>query len=584
MKLALSIHALSIAALAPFARSQQVLGTAYGQINQRFGTAMVTVGDVNGDGVVDLAVGVPGAAGGNGAVHIVSGQDLGTGVTPTLFYVLGPLPTGTGSAFGTTLTTVGNLVGNSTPDLLVGAPNHVTGGSNTGALYLIDGSNFTIASIITGYPNSRLGNAVAAVGDQNGDGKPDVIATTSATNNSNLRMAFVPGTALITGGSLSVLAPGGLLWGANQAGEVLATGFDHDGDGRLDFAVGAPTNSILHIYRADGSWTFLGLYTSGDVSEHACASISAGEDYDGDGKVDFLIGAPNWNPGTGTEQGRVIVVSGASILTPAYPPVVITRFTTPDSIPAFVNIHFGAAVRASPDLTGDGVGEILVGCPDYRPLAPFGPRKGAVSIFSGATLTQIGGYVGNNFDYIGDVIVPAFHDFNGDGFPDFVAAGSLSDNPTTDCGVVKCLSLYPAAPSAYCTAKTNSQGCVPAIGWSGSASVSSAAPFTVSCANLLNQVSGLYFYSHGPGATPFQGGTFCVSTPTRRAPLLNSGGSASGIDCTGVLAFDFNARIDSGVDPTLIAGAEVFVQCWSRDSASPSTTNLSNALRFVINP
>jgi hypothetical protein len=186
-----------------------------------------------------------------------------------LIWIIVPPGAGAGSAFGSTLSLVGNLVGNSAPDFLVGAPNQVTAGTTTGALYLIDGASITTATLITGYSNSRLGRAIAAVGDQNSDGKPDVIVTSSPTTSSNLRLTFVPGTALITGGSLSVLAPSGLLWGADQTGENLATGFDHDGDGRQDFAVGAPLNSILRIYRGDGSWTYLGQYFSGDASEHA---------------------------------------------------------------------------------------------------------------------------------------------------------------------------------------------------------------------------------------------------------------------------------------------------------------------------
>jgi hypothetical protein len=76
----------------------------------------------------------------------------------------------------------------------------------------------------------------------------------------------------------------------------------------------------------------------------------------------------------------------------------------------------------------------------------------------------------------------------------------------------------------------------------------------------------------------------CVKSPIRRTASQNSGGSASGSDCTGAFSFNFNARIQSGVDPTLVVGSEVFCQYWSRDTASPSTTSLSNALRFVIDP
>jgi hypothetical protein len=82
----------------------------------------------------------------------------------------------------------------------------------------------------------------------------------------------------------------------------------------------------------------------------------------------------------------------------------------------------------------------------------------------------------------------------------------------------------------------------------------------------------------------FQGGTKCVGSPTLRTQTQPSGGSANGADCTGVFSFDFNALIASGADASLVAGSAVHAQYWSRDPASPSTTSLSNALRFVINP
>jgi hypothetical protein len=44
------------------------------------------------------------------------------------------------------------------------------------------------------------------------------------------------------------------------------------------------------------------------------------------------------------------------------------------------------------------------------------------------------------------------------------------------------------------------------------------------------------------------------------------------------------AYLASGVDASLVAGAEVFAQYWSRDPSCASHTGLSNAVRFVINP
>jgi hypothetical protein len=122
------------------------------------------------------------------------------------------------------------------------------------------------------------------------------------------------------------------------------------------------------------------------------------------------------------------------------------------------------------------------------------------------------------------------------------------------------------------------------MGATGTASATSAAPFLVTCSSVLNQVSGLLIYSHSPSAAPFQGGTLCVSTPLKRTSTQTSGGTVGGPDCSGTFGFDFNAHIQSGVDPTLVASSEVFCQYWSRDPASASTTSLSNGLHFLLNP
>jgi hypothetical protein len=112
-----------------------------------------------------------------------------------------------------------------------------------------------------------------------------------------------------------------------------------------------------------------------------------------------------------------------------------------------------------------------------------------------------------------------------------------------------------------------------------------ASPFDVVASSVLNNKSGLLFYGFKPRQTPFQGGHMCVVAPTLRTPIQSSGGSLPPInDCTGVFTLDFNARIQSGVDPLLVAGEEVFAQYWSRDPADLSTTNLSDALAFYIQP
>lgn len=164
------------------------------------------------------------------------------------------------------------------------------------------------------------------------------------------------------------------------------------------------------------------------------------------------------------------------------------------------------------------------------------------------------------------------------------AAGEIVGEAKAANGFFHAVKWTVTAPAGvYCTAKTNSLGCVPSIGSTGVPSASNATPFVVRATNVLNRRDGVFFYGHSAASVPFQGGFFCVTAPIRRTPLLNSGGSAlPTLDCSGVYTFDFNAWIQTGNDPLLSVGQEVDGQFWSRDPQSPSTTGLTNAVRFFI--
>jgi hypothetical protein len=137
----------------------------------------------------------------------------------------------------------------------------------------------------------------------------------------------------------------------------------------------------------------------------------------------------------------------------------------------------------------------------------------------------------------------------------------------------------------YCTAKTNSLGCVPTVTSSGAApSVSGcASAFNLTANSLLGNKNGLWFYgTNGLNGVAFQGGHLCVKPAIKRLSVQSSGGQ--GTACNGTMTTNFNARICSGSDAALTPGALVGTQCWSRDPASASTTNLTSAISFIICP
>ncbi|HVS11265.1 MAG TPA: di-heme oxidoredictase family protein [Planctomycetota bacterium] len=137
-------------------------------------------------------------------------------------------------------------------------------------------------------------------------------------------------------------------------------------------------------------------------------------------------------------------------------------------------------------------------------------------------------------------------------------------------------------PSAYCTAKTSSLGCTPAIGWSGTPTLTGADDLHLSASSLIGKSQGLLWWSAAPASLPFLGGTLCVQQPAVKTPVQPTGGSAG--TCSGALDFHFTQAYMAGQG--LTAGSSVYAQWLYRDRQHPDGTGagLSDALHFAICP
>lgn len=182
-----------------------------------------------------------------------------------------------------------------------------------------------------------------------------------------------------------------------------------------------------------------------------------------------------------------------------------------------------------------------------------------------------------------DLIVPA-----GAGPGDVMVRSSLSSSGAT---LSNGFPFDPGGcppPATYCTAKTSSQGCVPAISAVGAPSASAGSGFVIACDDVPSQAVGLLIYSRdAAAAVPFQGGTLCLGGAVLRTPGQGAGGSMPpGSDCTGHFDFDFNAWIASGSDPLLGLDSKVWAQWWFRDNgfAPPNASGLSDAVAFLVCP
>lgn len=173
-----------------------------------------------------------------------------------------------------------------------------------------------------------------------------------------------------------------------------------------------------------------------------------------------------------------------------------------------------------------------------------------------------------------------------------VRSSDLRGNTAVSTSKSYLASACSAAPVAYCTAKLNSLGCLPAISSTGAPSASATSGFVVRTNNVRNLQPGLLLYSiTGQAATPFQGGWLCLAPPLRRTPVSSSNGSPTGADCSGQLSIDMNAfaagLLGGNRSPTLTQpGTRVDCQFWSRDPGFPlpNDVGLSDALEYTICP
>ncbi len=239
-----------------------------------FGGALAA-GDFNGDGFVDLAIGVPeediGSVADTGAVNVIHGTPAGLAAADDQIWhqdIAGIEDTAEPfQRFGTALA-AGDFDGDGRDDLAVGVPFEGVGSSFAGAVNVIYGSNQRlqaannqlwhqdIAGIEdTAEPNDAFGLPLAA-GDFNGDGRDDLAVGVHLEGVGKLsKLSSAGAVNVIYGSNDRLQATNDQLWHQNVTGiedpaepfdffgGALAAG-DFNADGRDDLAVGVSNEAI----------------------------------------------------------------------------------------------------------------------------------------------------------------------------------------------------------------------------------------------------------------------------------------------------------------------------------------------------
>ncbi|MCK6448701.1 MAG: integrin alpha [Planctomycetes bacterium] len=527
---------------------------------------MCGLGDVDGDGFDDFIAGCPddGPAPGAyvGSVRVCSGKNGAV--------LLDLDGAALGDRFGWAVGNAGDADGDGHGDFLVGAALNDDSGPEAGSAYLYSGAGGALRFAWRGdSANDLFGYAVAGAGDVDGDGTSDVIigAPLDGKGGTNAGSAYVysgkDGTLIHT---LTGPAPHAIF------GSAAAHVGDLDHDGHADFVIGAYQDSsagpllgsvtvfsgrtATPLFILHGSWIGGGFGFS----------VSGAGDVNGDGTLDFVIGAPDESV-TAFRSGSAYVYSGADA-------ILLYSFygTDPDDF-------LGRAVSGVGDANADGYADIVVGAynePDHTVI-------GAAHVYSGRDGTLLfkvfGDYVGSAFG----IAVSGGGDMNGDGFDDIVVGSPQAQVGAFFDGAAYVYSPCPLPPFEYCTAKLNSESCLPRIDWAGSTALSGTDAFEVRGWNLIGHQDAFLLLGARAQSTPWHGGTLCVGAPVLRLRASDAAGHP-GRPCSGKARFSLPAgRL---ADLGLGAGSTFYLQVVARDPgfAPPDDFIATPGLRVTLCP